>query len=93
MSQTEIEEVTRSATAGDLPWNVVAHNDPVNLMNYVTRVFQNVFGYSRERAERHMMEVHQKGRSIVWTGFREPAEVYVQKLHSHLILATLEKGL
>ncbi|MCE9612234.1 MAG: ATP-dependent Clp protease adapter ClpS [Chthoniobacter sp.] len=75
----------------DLPWNVVVHNDPVNLMSYVTQVFQKVFEYSRERAERHMLEVHRLGRSIVWTGSRERAELYVQQLHGWLLLATLER--
>lgn len=72
-------------------WNVVVHNDPVNLMSYVTMVFRRVFGWNRERAEQHMMEVHHKGRSIVWSGEREKAELYVQQLHAFLLLATLEK--
>jgi ATP-dependent Clp protease adaptor protein ClpS len=75
----------------DLPWQVVVHNDPVNLMTYVTMVFQRVFGYPREKAEEHMLEVHQKGRSILWSGVRERAELYVQQLHGYLLLATLEK--
>lgn len=91
MPETTVEEETRTEESVDTPWNVVVHNDPVNLMSYVTRVFQTVFGHSRERAERHMVEVHQKGRSIVWIGVREPAEVYVQQLHMHLLLATIEK--
>jgi ATP-dependent Clp protease adaptor protein ClpS len=74
------------------PWNVVVHNDPVNLMSYVTMVFQRVFGYSKEKAQQHMLEVHYKGRSIVWTGARERAEFYVQQLHGYLLLATLEKA-
>jgi ATP-dependent Clp protease adaptor protein ClpS len=82
---------TRSEEDLDLPWQVVVHNDPVNLMSYVTMVFQRVFGYPREKAERHMLEVHQKGRSILWAGMREPAELYVQELHGYLLLATLEK--
>jgi ATP-dependent Clp protease adaptor protein ClpS len=88
--QTQVLE--RVADQVDLPWNVVAHNDPVNLMSYVTRVFQKVFGYSKERAQKHMLEVHHRGRSVVWTGMREPAEAYVQKLHGHLLLATLERA-
>jgi ATP-dependent Clp protease adaptor protein ClpS len=76
----------------DVPWNVVVHNDPVNLMSYVTRVFQKVLGFAREQAERHMLEVHQKGRSVVWTGAREQAELYVQQLQSHLLLTTLERS-
>ncbi len=92
MAVAEPKERIETGEKVDLPWNVVAHNDPVNLMSYVTRVFQKVFGYSRERAQKHMMEVHQRGRSVVWTGMREPAEAYVQKLHAHLILATLERA-
>ena len=86
-----IEKETRSKEDVDLPWQVVVHNDPVNLMSYVTMVFQRVFGYPREKAERHMLEVHHKGRSILWSGMRERAELYVQQLHGYLLLATLEK--
>ena len=91
ITNPEILEKTAEATALDLPWNVVVHNDPINLMSYVTMVFQRVFQYSKERATKHMLEVHQKGRSIVWTGNKEKAELYVQQLHSHLLLSTLEK--
>lgn len=87
----EPTEETLSEEDVDLPWQVVVHNDPVNLMTYVTMVFQRVFGYPREKAERHMLEVHHKGRSVLWAGMREPAELYVQQLHSYLLLATLEK--
>jgi ATP-dependent Clp protease adaptor protein ClpS len=76
----------------DAPWNVVVHNDPVNLMSYVTKVFQKVFGLSVKQAEKHMLEVHHKGRSVVWTGSREKAELYVQQLHGYLLLSTLEKS-
>lgn len=86
-----IEKETRTEEELDLPWLVVVHNDPVNLMTYVTMVFQRVFGYPREKAERHMLEVHQKGRSVLWSGMRERGELYVQQLHSYLLLATLEK--
>lgn len=74
----------------DRAWKVIVHNDPVNLMSYVTMVFRKVFGLSREKAEQHMLEVHHKGRSVVWTGGRERAEFYVQQLHAHLLLATME---
>src|SRR5512132_4399178 len=87
-----IEKETRAEEALDLPWQVVVHSDPVNLMSYVTMVFQRVFGYPRDKAERHMLEVHHKGRSILWSGMREPAELYVQQLHGYLLLATLEKA-
>lgn len=91
MPDTTVIEKPETDTSLDVPWNVVVHNDPVNLMSYVTRVFMKVFGYTRQRAEKHMLEVHQRGRSIVWSGMREPAETYVQQLHGFLLLATLEK--
>jgi ATP-dependent Clp protease adaptor protein ClpS len=91
VTTAEPTKETRSEEDLDLPWQVVVHNDPVNLMSYVTMVFQRVFGYPREKAERHMLEVHHKGCSILWAGMREPAELYVQQLHGYLLLATLEK--
>lgn len=86
----EKSEATKPET--ELPWNVVVHNDPVNLMSYVTMVFQRVFGFARDKAEKHMMEVHQNGRSILWSGAREHAELYVQQLHGYLLLATIEQS-
>jgi len=91
VGEPTIEKETRTEEEVDLPWQVVVHNDPVNLMSYVTMVFQRVFGYPRDKAEKHMLEVHQKGRSILWSGMRERAELYVQQLHGYLLLATLEK--
>jgi ATP-dependent Clp protease adaptor protein ClpS len=90
-AEPTIEKEARSEEDLDVPWQVVVHNDPVNLMSYVTMVFQRVFGYPREKAERHMLEVHHKGRSVLWSGMRERAELYVQQLHGYLLLATLEK--
>lgn len=91
MPGTIVEQETETEDALDVPWNVIVHNDPVNLMSYVTQVLQKIFGYSRERAEKHMLEVHRLGRSIVWTGGLERAELYVQQLHGWLLLATLER--
>jgi ATP-dependent Clp protease adaptor protein ClpS len=90
-AEPTIEKESRSEEDLDVPWQVVVHNDPVNLMSYVTMVFQRVFGYPREKAEKHMLEVHHNGRSVLWSGMRERAELYVQQLHGYLLLATLEK--
>jgi ATP-dependent Clp protease adaptor protein ClpS len=92
MAETVVEKETKSRSAIDVPWNVVVHNDPVNLTTYVTRVFQKVFGFTHTRAQKHMLEVHHLGRSIVWTGQRERAEAYVEQLHGYLLLSTLEKS-
>ena len=86
---TSVEEKTGIEL--DLPWNVIVHNDPITTMNYVTMVFQKVLRFPREKAEKHMLEVHRQGRSIVWSGARERAEFYVQQLHAFQLLATLEK--
>ena len=86
------EEETRTEEALDVPWNVIVHNDPINLMEYVTKVFMTVLGFSRQKAEVHMLEVHERGRSIVWNGARERAEFYVQQLHAYLLLATLDQA-
>jgi ATP-dependent Clp protease adaptor protein ClpS len=86
-----IEKQEATSEEVEMPWNVVVHNDPVNLMSYVTMVFQRDFGYPRERAEKHMLEVHHNGRSILWSGMRERGELYVQQLHGYLLLATIEK--
>lgn len=83
---------TENEDALNQPWSVVVHNDPVNLMSYVTMVFRRVFGFDKERAKTHMMEVHNNGRSIVWSGDREQAELYVQELQGYLLLATLERS-
>ena len=83
---------TKTKPEVETPWNVIVLNDPINLMSYVTMVFMRVFGYPRERAERHMLEVHQKGRSLVWSGGREQAEHYVHQLHTYQLLAHMEKS-
>lgn len=93
---TGIEEITitEEETEVDLdtPWNVIVYDDPVNLMSFVTLVIQRVFGYPKTKAEAMMMEVHQKGQSVVWTGQREQAELYVQQLQSHQLLAAMKKS-
>jgi ATP-dependent Clp protease adaptor protein ClpS len=92
IAATQIEKKSRAKNALDVPWHVVVRNDPVNLMSYVTLTFQKVFGFSKDRATKHMLEVHELGRSILWTGQREQAELYVQQLHGYLLLASLEKS-
>lgn len=94
VAEPDVAQEEQTGTATDVPWNVVVHNDPITKMNYVaTMVFQKVFGYAKEKAETHMWEVHRKGRSVVWSGARERAELYVQQLHAYQLIATLEKAL
>ena len=88
---SETESVTLEATSLEVPWNVVVYDDPVNLMDYVTWVLVKVFGYSEIRATKLMMEVHQGGRSIVWTGARERAELYTQQLQGFQLKTSMER--
>jgi ATP-dependent Clp protease adaptor protein ClpS len=77
-------------TSLDLPWKVIVWNDPINLMSYVTFVFQKLFGYSKEKATKLMLDVHLKGRAVVSQGPREKAELDVFRLHEHGLWATME---
>ena len=74
------------------PWVTIVWNDPINLMSYVTFVFQQYFGYAKEKAERLMLEVHQDGRSVVSSGTREAMERDVQAMHEFGLWATMEKA-
>jgi ATP-dependent Clp protease adaptor protein ClpS len=71
-------------------WRVVVLNDPVNLMSYVVLVFKKVFGFDEPTARRHMLEVHEQGRSVVWTGLREKAEAYAFTLQQWHLTTVLE---
>jgi ATP-dependent Clp protease adaptor protein ClpS len=73
------------------PWLTIVWNDPVNLMSYVTYVFQQLFGYSREKATKLMLDVHHKGRAVVSSGSREKVEIDVAKLHGAGLWATMQR--
>lgn len=75
----------------DTPWVVLVWNDPINLMSYVTYVFQKLFGYSKEKATELMLDVHHKGRAVVSEGTKEKAELDVFRLHEHGLWATMQQ--
>jgi ATP-dependent Clp protease adaptor protein ClpS len=89
---TAPREKTREKTTLADSWRVVVLNDPVNLMSYVTLVFRKVFGFDEATARRHMLEVHERGRSVVWRGLREQAEAYAYTLHEWHLTAILERN-
>jgi ATP-dependent Clp protease adaptor protein ClpS len=92
LSPTEVQEPTdEEAVDADVPWIVLVWNDPINTMSYVTFVFQKLFGYSREKATKLMLDVHHKGRAVVSTGTRERAELDVFRLHEHGLWATMQQ--
>ena len=78
-------------TDPDRPWIVLVWNDPINLMSYVTYVFQKLFGYSLEKATALMLDVHERGRAVVSNGSREKVELDVMRLHEHGLWATMQQ--
>ena len=75
----------------DRPWIVIVWNDPINLMSYVTFVFQKLFGYTRAKARKLMLQVHNEGKAVVSSGSREKAEHDVARLHAHGLWATMRQ--
>jgi ATP-dependent Clp protease adaptor protein ClpS len=88
-------EVRDPASTGDpehdRPWVVIVWNDPINLMSYVTLIFQKLFGFSLEKATRLMLQVHHEGKAVVSSGNREKSELDVARLHAHGLWATMQK--
>lgn len=90
MPKPELDEESDPKAIRDPEYVVIVWDDPVNLMPYVTHVFQQVFGWSREKAQRHMLEVHEEGRSVVARESFEKAEFHVHELQKYSLTATLE---
>jgi len=90
-SQPQTVPAPVAAALREDAWRVVVLNDPVNLMSYVVLVFKKVFGFDENRARRHMLEVHERGRSVVWSGLREQAEHYAFILQQWHLTAVLER--
>ena len=91
VTPVEVEEpIEEDVVVPDRPWVVIVWNDPINLMSYVTYVFQKLFGYSRDKATKLMLDVHHKGKAVVSSGSREKAELDVFRLHEHGLWATMQ---
>jgi ATP-dependent Clp protease adaptor protein ClpS len=92
VAPTEVElPETFSELRTDVPWVTIVWNDPVNLMSYVTYVFQSYFGYSKKKATKLMLDVHHEGRAVVSAGTREEMERDVGAMHGYGLWATLQK--
>ena len=89
MMKLAVREDEQAAT--DRPWVTIVWDDPINLMSYVTYVFQQLFGFPKTKAEKLMLDVHEKGRAIVSSGSQEKAELDVSRLHEHGLWATMEQ--
>ena len=85
------QPITEPEVTPDLPWVTVVWNDPINLMSYVTFVFQDYFGYDRKKSEKLMLQVHEEGRATVSNGSREEMERDVAAMHGYGLWATMQK--
>jgi ATP-dependent Clp protease adaptor protein ClpS len=90
VEETQAEPIGSEFPVEDKPWQTVVWNDPVNLMSYVTYVFQKLFGYSREHATKLMLDVHHRGKAIVSSGSKDKVEGDVAKLHAAGLWATMQ---
>lgn len=82
---------TQERELASVPWKVIVWNDPVNLMSYVTYVFRTHFNYSKEKATKLMLQVHQEGKAVVFSGSKEDAERHTSSLHTWGLWATFER--
>jgi ATP-dependent Clp protease adaptor protein ClpS len=90
--ETKKESNTDPKESKDPGYLVICWNDPVNLMDYVTHVFQMVFGWPKPKAERHMLQVHENGKSLLARETLEKAEHFVHQLQGYGLHATMERG-
>jgi ATP-dependent Clp protease adaptor protein ClpS len=74
----------------DIPWDVILWNDPVSLISLVVRVLRKLFSYDLAKAERLTMQVHNEGKSVVWSGDKEQAAAYCVALHGYALSATIQ---
>jgi ATP-dependent Clp protease adaptor protein ClpS len=91
LDEPEVVGWSETSAVPDRPWVTIVWNDPINLMSYVTYVFMTYFGYSREKSEGLMIQVHGEGRAVVSAGTREEMERDVQAMHEYGLWATLQK--
>ena len=91
-AEVEVREpVVDEVWQEERPWVVIVWNDPINLMSYVTLVFQKIFGYSLSKATKLMLQVHNEGKAVVSSGNREKSELDVARLHAHGLWATMQQ--
>ncbi len=91
LPDTEKKEKSDPREDHDHGYLVIAWNDPINLMDYVTHVLQMVFNWPKAKAEAHMLQIHNAGQSLLTRETFEKAEHYVHQLQGYGLHATMEK--
>lgn len=73
--QVRTQTRPRTRTRRIPPYNVILENDEHHSMQFVIEVLCKAMGYSVERSFQLMMQAHNSGRAVIWTGPREGAEL------------------
>jgi len=92
VDRPDVEGEQETAEQTDRPWSTIVWNDPINLMSYVTYVFESYFGYPRTKAHKLMLDVHHRGKAVVAHGSREEMERDVSAMHAYGLWATLQRA-
>ncbi len=94
MSPATKERLDESTGTGlHAPWSVVVLNDNHNTFEGVAfALAATIPGVSYEGGLQLAEQIHTGGRAVVWSGHREPAELYWDQLRGHgLTMAPLER--
>jgi ATP-dependent Clp protease adaptor protein ClpS len=75
-------------------WRVIVLNDDHNTFDHVAATLARVIpGISLDKGYKIADQIHNSGKAIVWTGPKEPAELYWEQLDgAGLTMAPLEQG-
>ena len=75
-------------------WRVIVRNDDHNTFDHVAVTLAHVIpGVSVEQGYAIADTIHNAGQAIVWSGMKEPAELYWEQLAgAGLTMAPLEQG-
>ncbi len=97
MAAGETIELPRTAGPGDAlggNWRVIVLNDDHNTFDHVARTLaRTIPGVTIDQGYAIADRIHNSGRAIVWTGMKEPAELYWEMLRdAGLTMAPLEQG-
>ena len=89
------ETLTRppdTGTAAGKPWNVIVLNDNHNTFDGVAFALSSTIpGVDYDKGMRMADRIHNTGRAVVWSGHKEPAELYWEQLRGFgLTMAPLE---
>lgn len=91
-TRTDARSANEHQEVAERAWQTVVWDDPVNLMSYVTYVFEQHFGFDHAEAERLMYVVHESGCAVVAEGARNAMELHVEAMHGYGLWATVRQA-